>query len=92
MAANELPAAYRLHAAHCLEIAVQSADSENKVSLLNMAHAWLLLAEQAESQHRRPPPTRSARYLILDSQRQQKFLSRREKKVTIRICYSPLHA
>jgi hypothetical protein len=48
MAANELPAAYRLHAAHCLEIAVQSADSENKVSLLNMAHAWLLLAEQAE--------------------------------------------
>ena len=48
MAARELPAAYRLHAAHCVEIAASTADIENKLTLLNMARAWPLLAEQAE--------------------------------------------
>jgi hypothetical protein len=48
MAARELPAAYRLHAAHCVEIAASTADIENKLTLLNMACAWPLLAEQAE--------------------------------------------
>ena len=48
MAAGELPATYRLHAAHCTEIAANTADIENKLTLLGMARAWLLLAEQAE--------------------------------------------
>jgi len=42
------PAAYRLHAAHCVEIAARTADIENKLTLLDMASAWPLLAEQAE--------------------------------------------
>jgi hypothetical protein len=48
MAAGELPATYRLHAAHCTEIAANTADIKNKLTLLGMARAWLLLAEQAE--------------------------------------------
>ena len=48
MAARELLAAYRLHAAHCVEIAANTSDIENKLTLLSMARAWLLLAEQAE--------------------------------------------
>ena len=48
MAARERPATYRLHAAHCMEIAARTADTENKLMLLNMARAWLLLAEKAE--------------------------------------------
>jgi len=47
MAARELPAAYRLHAARCVEMAASTADIENKLTLLNMARAWPLLAEQA---------------------------------------------
>jgi hypothetical protein len=48
MAAREHPAIYRLHAAHCMEIAARTADTESKITLLNMARAWLLLAEKAE--------------------------------------------
>jgi len=48
MAAGKPPATYRLHAAHCTEIAAKTADIKNKLTLLNMARAWLLLAEQAE--------------------------------------------
>ena len=48
MAAREHPAIYRLHAAHCMEMAARTADTENKITLLNMARAWLLLAEKAE--------------------------------------------
>jgi hypothetical protein len=48
MTAREHPAIYRLHAAHCMEMAARTADTENKITLLNMARAWLLLAEKAE--------------------------------------------
>jgi hypothetical protein len=48
MKAGELPATYRLHAAHCREIAAKTADIKNKLNLLHMARAWLLLAERAE--------------------------------------------
>jgi hypothetical protein len=39
---------YRLHAAQCVEISRKAPDSETKLSLLNMAHAWMVLAEQAD--------------------------------------------
>jgi hypothetical protein len=39
---------YRLHAARCVEISHKAPDSETKLELLNMAHAWLVLAEQAD--------------------------------------------
>jgi hypothetical protein len=48
MAPRELPAAYRLHAAHCVDIASHTTDIENKLALLNMARAWLRLAAQSE--------------------------------------------
>jgi hypothetical protein len=47
MSGSDLVAAYRLHAAKCVDIAHQSSDHESKLALLNMAQAWLTLAEQA---------------------------------------------
>jgi hypothetical protein len=46
MSSSELAAAYRLHGAHCIAIA-QTSDVESKLVLLDMAQAWLRLAEQA---------------------------------------------
>jgi hypothetical protein len=64
MAIGELPAAYRLHAAHCTEIAARTAD-RNRLTLLSMARAWLLLAEQADKNNETivcgmPGPTKEA--------------------------------
>jgi hypothetical protein len=60
--ARELSATYWLHATHCIEVAGKSADLGNKLSLLNMARAWMLLAEQAEknSENVTPGPTKEA--------------------------------
>jgi hypothetical protein len=44
---SEAVAAYRLHSAQCAEIAQRSQDPEVKLSLLTMAQAWLMLADQA---------------------------------------------
>ncbi len=44
----ELAHRYREHAAHCLKIAQDVADLRSKLSLLDMAQAWVALAEQAE--------------------------------------------
>jgi hypothetical protein len=41
-------ALYRRHAADCIKIARVSSDACGKLSLLDMALAWLALAEQAE--------------------------------------------
>jgi hypothetical protein len=66
MAAGENLATYRLHAAHCMEIAANTADIKNKLTLLDMARAWLLLAEQAEKNsetfvvYEAPTPSREA--------------------------------
>jgi hypothetical protein len=40
-------AAYRLNAAKCVEVAQRSSDPETKLVLIDMARAWLTLAEQA---------------------------------------------
>jgi hypothetical protein len=42
---SELVASYRLHAASCIEIA-RNLEPERKLALLNIAQAWLNLAEQ----------------------------------------------
>jgi hypothetical protein len=39
---------YRLNATQCVETSHKAPDSETKLGLLNMAHAWLVLAEQAD--------------------------------------------
>jgi hypothetical protein len=39
---------YRSYACRCVEISYKAPDSENKLALLNMAQAWLALAEQAD--------------------------------------------
>ena len=41
-------AAYRLHAAHCAEMAQRAADHEGRASLVMMSSAWLQLAELVE--------------------------------------------
>jgi hypothetical protein len=47
MSGNDLAATYRLHAAHCLDLAHGASDGENRLLFLAMARAWLKLAEQA---------------------------------------------
>jgi hypothetical protein len=47
LSADELVARYRLHAAHCVELAERISDAENRLALLAMAKSWLALAEQA---------------------------------------------
>jgi hypothetical protein len=44
---GDLEAAYRLHAAHCLDLALRASDSENRLLFLAMARVWLKLVEQA---------------------------------------------
>jgi hypothetical protein len=39
---------YRLFAAHCIGIAQETAEPNRKLALLDMAQAWIALAEQAE--------------------------------------------
>ena len=56
---------YRLRAQHCLDIATDMADLPNRMILLDMAQAWLLLADQAERNRTtdlvyETPPARSA--------------------------------
>jgi hypothetical protein len=47
LSADELVARYRLHAAHCVELAQRISDAEGRLALLAMAKSWLALAEQA---------------------------------------------
>jgi hypothetical protein len=39
---------YRLFAAHCIGIAQETPEPDRKLALLDMAQAWIALAEQAE--------------------------------------------
>ncbi len=39
---------YRLNAANCLHLADQSSDPAIRMGLIDIAHVWLGLAEQAE--------------------------------------------
>jgi hypothetical protein len=43
---------YRQHAANCLELADETSDQTIRWGLIDMAHAWLRLAEQAEKNSR----------------------------------------
>jgi hypothetical protein len=47
LSADELVARYRLHAAHCAELAERISDARDRLALLAMAKSWLALAEQA---------------------------------------------
>ena len=49
MPPKEIGALYRLYAAHCVGIARDVVDSARKLALLDMAQAWVALAEQAEN-------------------------------------------
>jgi hypothetical protein len=40
--------AYRQNAAKCLELADKTSDTPIRLGLIDMAHVWLRLAEQAE--------------------------------------------
>jgi hypothetical protein len=47
MQPDEMVAKYRLHAAHCIDIAQRIPDASSRLALLAMAQAWLALAELA---------------------------------------------
>ena len=40
--------AYRKHAANCIRLAQETNDTDSRLSLLDMARAWLALADQGE--------------------------------------------
>jgi hypothetical protein len=48
MIGNEVVAAYRLNAANCVEMAKQFPNIDHKLALLDMAQAWVRLADIAE--------------------------------------------
>ncbi|MFY9840612.1 MAG: hypothetical protein WAK55_29920 [Xanthobacteraceae bacterium] len=48
MAGNESVAAYRQNAANCVEMAKEFLKPESKLVLLNMAKAWLSMADLTE--------------------------------------------
>jgi hypothetical protein len=48
MSRGEAVAYYRLYAAYCAEVARDPSEPGRKVALLNLAQAWLRLAEQVE--------------------------------------------
>jgi len=43
---------YKVHAAECLEIARTANNREGKIALLDIARAWLVLAEQHDKTSR----------------------------------------
>jgi hypothetical protein len=53
---------YRANAAQCIAVAQRTSDTSSKLALLEMARAWLLLAEQGEKNgettlvYETPPP------------------------------------
>ena len=46
------PEVYQQRAADCLRVAQQMTDPQNKALLLEMARAWVRLAEQAQTQRK----------------------------------------
>ena len=48
MTGTQLIEGYRLNAANCLDLAKEFTDPERKLALLDMAAAWLRLAETTE--------------------------------------------
>ena len=48
MRARDSAGAYRSRAQHCLDIAKDMESVAKKMTLLDMAQAWMLLADQAE--------------------------------------------
>jgi hypothetical protein len=48
--------AYMNHAANCIRVAQETNDTESKLSLLDMARAWLALAKQGERNRDIEPP------------------------------------
>jgi hypothetical protein len=47
---GEKAAVYRLHAAHCTELAQRISDPKGRLSLLEMSRMWLRLAEMSEAE------------------------------------------
>ena len=48
MSPAELTAAFRLYAAHCIEIAQELPSPNRRATLLTMGQAWFALADQVE--------------------------------------------
>jgi hypothetical protein len=54
-------AAYRLHAAHCTEIAQRISDPQARATLIEMAKVWLRLAKLAEANNETQSPPATSR-------------------------------
>jgi hypothetical protein len=54
---------YKVHAAACLEIARKTDDREGKIALLDIASAWLALADQHDKIYKTPEPRQQQQQL-----------------------------
>jgi hypothetical protein len=72
--------AYRAHAATCVQLAQKTIDSEIKIALLDMARAWLNLADQAEknSQTTLVYETPVVRHQVAQQQQQQQQQAKKQ--------------
>ena len=48
MSRTDLIASYVRNAASCLDIALRTTNEDNRATLLNLAEAWLILADHAQ--------------------------------------------
>jgi hypothetical protein len=81
MSVNE----YRHHALECFRIAEVTADSRCRITLLNMAQSWLLLAQQAEKNLStnlvyETPPRFEARSPAVAQQQQQQVQPKKKEE------------
>src|SRR6516162_7935735 len=67
MSGSAKVAAYRLHAAHCAEIAQRSSNPDARASLTKMSIAWQRLADLAEknSESQEPNAERAATHMLV---------------------------
>jgi hypothetical protein len=77
---------YRRHALDCFRIAEVTADSRYRITLLNMAQSWLLLAQQAEKNlstnlvYETPPRSEASNPAVAQQQQQQQQQQAQPKK------------
>lgn len=74
MPGNVLVELYRLHAAQCIDVAQKTHDIRSKLGLLDMARAWLMLADQGAKNAEAPTlvyETPEPRRAVQQQQQQQ---------------------
>ncbi|MGA9006598.1 MAG: hypothetical protein WB495_06820 [Xanthobacteraceae bacterium] len=64
---------YRVHATQCVELALKAPDRETRLALLDMAQAWLALAEHADK-------NLHASTLVYETPKQQRHVTQQQQQ------------